>query len=84
MAAWRADLGPLLRTVTLGPLPPAAAEALLRRSGVAAERAPRVNRYAHGHPLSLMLAASALAERPISSLSPKSPPHPYPTQKQLN
>jgi hypothetical protein len=64
MAAWRADLGPLLRTVTLGPLPPAAAEALLRRSGVAAERAPRVNRYAHGHPLSLMLAASALAERP--------------------
>ena len=64
LAVWRGELGPLLRTLALGPLLPAAAEALLRSAGVPAEHAPAVNRFAHGHPLSLQLAASALAERP--------------------
>ena len=69
MAAWSADFGPLLRTLALGPLPPAAAEALLRRAGVPAAQARAVNRFAHGHPLSLVLAAAALDERPGRALA---------------
>ena len=59
MAAWAADFGPLLRIVALGPLAPLAAEELLRRNGV--DEPGAVNRFAHGHPLSLILAAGAPA-----------------------
>src|SRR5918998_1377171 len=61
MAAWAADFGPLLRTMALGPLAPAAAEEVLRRNGVSPDRAAALNRFAHGHPLSLILAAGAPA-----------------------
>jgi Transcriptional regulatory protein, C terminal len=61
LAAWMSDFGPLMRTVALGPLAPSAAEALLRRSGMTAEAARQANRFAHGHPLSLVLAANAPA-----------------------
>ncbi len=57
MAAWATDFGPLLHTIALGPLAPAAAEELLRRSGADVS----FNRFAHGHPLSLVLAAGAPA-----------------------
>jgi hypothetical protein len=63
-AAWRASFGELLRTVPLGPLAPADAAEVLRRAGLDEDRAAWVNRFVHGHPLSLQLAASALHERP--------------------
>jgi hypothetical protein len=59
--AWHAELGPQLRTLPLGPLAPPAAEALLRRAGRSAADARELNRFAHGHPLSLLLAAAAPA-----------------------
>ena len=63
-AAWRRDLGELLRVVRLGNLSDEAALELLERNGVARSTAARVAPLAHGHPLSLQLAAGALAERP--------------------
>ena len=57
--AWHAAFGPLLRTLALGPLEPAAAEALARRAGASDPR--EINRFAHGHPLSLLLAAATPA-----------------------
>ena len=44
LPSWRGELGPLLRTVALGNLAPAAAEALLRRAGVPADQSLAVNR----------------------------------------
>ncbi len=64
LPSWRGELGPLLRSVALGNLAPADAETLLRRAGVPADQSLAVNAFAHGHPLALMLAASAIAERP--------------------
>jgi hypothetical protein len=63
-SAWRRDLGDLLRTVRLENLSDEAAQILLRGAGVRGEVAGRVARAARGHPLSLQLAAGALAERP--------------------
>jgi Transcriptional regulatory protein, C terminal len=63
-SAWQRDLGDLLRTIRLGNLSDEAASTLLRRSGVDTAVAQRVARVARGHPLSLQLAAGALAERP--------------------
>lgn len=63
-AVWRASFGELLRTVPLGPLSPADAAGVLRRAGLDEAQATWVNRFVRGHPLSLQLAASALAERP--------------------
>jgi Transcriptional regulatory protein, C terminal len=63
-AAWRSSFGELLRTVPLGPLAPADAAEVLRRAGLDEDQATWVNRFAHGHPLSLQLAASAVHERP--------------------
>jgi hypothetical protein len=63
-AAWTAALGELLSVVALAGLDGGEAEELLRRAGVRAPEAARINRLAHGHPLSLRLAASALAARP--------------------
>ena len=63
-SAWQRDLGDLLRTIRLENLSDEAARTLLRRAGVDDAIARRVARVAHGHPLSLQLAAGALAERP--------------------
>ena len=63
-SAWQRDLGDLLRTIRLENLSEEAARTLLRRAGVDAAIAQRVARVARGHPLSLQLAAGALAERP--------------------
>jgi hypothetical protein len=63
-SAWQRDLGDLLRTIRLENLSDEAARTLLRRAGVGGAVAGRVARVARGHPLSLQLAAGALAERP--------------------
>jgi hypothetical protein len=63
-SAWQRDLGDLLRAVRLENLSDEAARTLLRRAGVDGAVAGRVARVARGHPLSLQLAAGALAERP--------------------
>ncbi len=63
-AAWQRDLGDLVRTIRLDNLSDEAARTLLRRAGVGDAVAGRVARAARGHPLSLQLAAGALAERP--------------------
>jgi DNA-binding response OmpR family regulator len=60
---WR-SYGSLLCSLPLSNLPPDAAAEMLRRNGVDAETAPRINALAHGHPLSLQLAAWALRDRP--------------------
>jgi hypothetical protein len=62
--AWVQGYGDVLRTVRLGGLAPADAEALLRRAGVD----PSLNALAHGHPLTLQLAATALRDRPALAL----------------
>jgi len=63
-SAWQRDLGNLVHTIRLENLSQDAALTLLRRAGVDAATARRVARIARGHPLSLQLAAGALAERP--------------------
>ena len=63
-AVWRASFGELLRTVALGPLSPADAAEVLRAAGLDEHQVEWVNRFVHGHPLSLQLAASAVRERP--------------------
>jgi hypothetical protein len=63
-SAWQRDLGDLVRTIRLENLSEEAARKLLHRTGVDAAIAQRVARVARGHPLSLQLAAGALAERP--------------------
>jgi hypothetical protein len=63
-SAWQRDLGDLLRTIRLDNLSDEAARTMLRRAGVGDAVAARVARIARGHPLSLVLAAGALAERP--------------------
>jgi DNA-binding winged helix-turn-helix (wHTH) protein len=60
---WR-SYGPLLCSVPLSNLSPEEADELLRRNGVDARTAPRINAVAHGHPLSLQLAAWTLRDRP--------------------
>jgi hypothetical protein len=63
-AVWRASFGKLLLTLPVGPLAPDAAAEVLRAAGLDDDQAAWVNRFVHGHPLSLQLAASALHERP--------------------
>ena len=60
---WR-SYGPLLWPVPLSNLSPEEADELLRRNGVDGETALRINAVAHGHPLSLELAAWTLRDRP--------------------
>jgi hypothetical protein len=60
---WRA-YGSLLRGVPVANLAPEDAEALLRSNGLDEDTARGVNSVAHGHPLSLQLAAWALRDRP--------------------
>lgn len=64
MTGWPAHLGGLFRGLPLENLPRDEAEAVLARAGLAGDEADRIYRLARGHPLSLRLAASALAERP--------------------
>ena len=64
MTGWTSAYGDLFRVVSLGALPRDAAEAVLHQAGVDGADALRINRIARGHPLSLKLAASALANRP--------------------
>src|SRR4029077_15241959 len=59
---------PLVRPVALEPLADAAALELLSRNGVGGREALRLNRFVHGHPLALRLAAATLSERPDRSL----------------
>jgi Transcriptional regulatory protein, C terminal/AAA ATPase domain len=66
--AWTTALGELLSSIALGNLHAPDARRVLRSSGVAEHDVDRLNRLAHGHPLSLRLAASALAARPELSL----------------
>ena len=64
MTGWPIDLGQLFRGLAVENLQRADAEALLGRAGVDHADADRIYRLTHGHPLSLRLAASALADRP--------------------
>jgi hypothetical protein len=61
---WRGSF----RSVTLGPLPDAAALELLSQHGVDLDVGARLNRIARGHPLALRLAAAGVGERPDLSL----------------
>jgi len=53
----------LVRTIGLGPLSEPEAAELLMHSGAAPEDARQINRFAHGHPLALKLAARVGAHR---------------------
>ena len=66
--AWASALGDLLSSMALRNLAPADARELLRLADVAERDVDRLNRLAHGDPLSLRLAASAMAARPELSL----------------
>ena len=68
MTGWPSELGGLFRGLAVENLSHADAAALLVRAGVDKADAERIYRLARGHPLSLRLAASALADRPGISL----------------
>jgi hypothetical protein len=68
MAGWASAFGSLFRSLPLGGLPRDDAGTLLRLAGVDGADAERIDRFARGHPLSLMLAASALQNRPDISI----------------
>ena len=68
MTGWPSSMGSLFRGLVIENLGRADAEAMLERAGVAPDDADRIYDLARGHPLSLQLAASALAERPGASL----------------
>ena len=54
----------LFRSLALGPLGEDDARALLLHAGLDELDARRINRFTHGHPLALKLAAAAASERP--------------------
>lgn len=64
VSAWPAELGELFESLPLDNLRRDEAEEMLRRAGVAPADAARIDRIAHGHPLSLRLSAAALANNP--------------------
>jgi hypothetical protein len=66
MSGWRAALGALFRSLSLGNLPPDDARELLRLDSISDEDASRILRLARGHPLSLRLAAAAIQEAPAA------------------
>jgi hypothetical protein len=68
MTGWPRSLGGFFRGLQLENLGHEDAGALLVREGISRDDAERIYRLARGHPLSLRLAASALAERPGISL----------------
>jgi hypothetical protein len=61
---WQRELGDLALTIRLDNLAEVDAREVLRRDGFEPAAADRLARLARGHPLSLRLAAAALAERP--------------------
>lgn len=65
-AAWAAapEWQGLFRSLPLGPLGDAESLELLARCGIATQVGHRLNRIARGHPMTLKLAASAVAQRP--------------------
>jgi len=68
MTGWQSTMNGLFRGLPLENLGRDSAEMLLSQAGVDRDDAGRIYRLARGHPLSLRLAASALAERPGISL----------------
>lgn len=64
LPGWSLGLGPVFRNLPLGNLSTRDARTLLRRDGVSEEDLERINQLARGHPLSLRLAAAAMAARP--------------------
>ena len=70
MAAWRSEPGwrGLFRTIHLGPLAENEAQLLLQRGGMPANDAVRLNRFTRGHPLALLVASAAAAERSTQDL----------------
>jgi hypothetical protein len=66
VAAWSVSPGwqGLFKSIRLGPLSDAEAVELLVKLGLLVEDASRINKFAHGHPLALKLAAAAVTERP--------------------
>ncbi len=64
MTGWPSDLGGLFRGLPLENLRRDVAKTVLALAGHAGDEADRIYRLTRGHPLSLRLAASALAERP--------------------
>ena len=66
VANWYAEpgWGSLVEAIELGNLDESDAEQLLAKAGLGTAAARRVNRVAHGHPLSLELAAAAVRARP--------------------
>ena len=61
MSGWPSTLGGLFSSLPLGNLSGEDAREVLRRSGADPAASVRINRLARGHPLSLKLAATALA-----------------------
>src|SRR5688500_376935 len=61
VADWRMALGDWFRSVPLDNLDRASALEVLRRDGIGGDDLDRIERLARGHPLSLRLAAAALA-----------------------
>ena len=68
MTGWPSALGDLFAGIALENLPREQADEFLLQSGVSDDDTDRIYQIARGHPLSLRLAASALAERPGVSL----------------
>lgn len=66
LGGWRVGPGwaAAFRALELGPLQAKEADAMLAAMGVGPDAARRIQRFAHGHPLALVLAAIAAAERP--------------------
>jgi hypothetical protein len=66
VAAWHVSPGwqGLFQSIRLEPLNEQEARELLMRSGISQADAPRINRFARGHPLACKLAAAAALERP--------------------
>jgi hypothetical protein len=64
MTGWPSSMGALFLGLPVENLDRAEAEVLLVQAGISLDDAERIYRLARGHPLSLRLAASALAERP--------------------
>lgn len=64
--AWEAAPGwhGFFRSIALGPMSPEDANELLQRDGVEPLIARKLNRVVRGHPLALVVAASALRDRP--------------------
>lgn len=70
VSAWRTsqEWEGLFHSIPLGPMDDEDALELLSYAGVKGEHAKRINHLAHGHPLALRLASSALTDRLAASL----------------